>query len=110
MLGLHRRFHSCGLPDKPLPEIKAQDLAANGASISVSHLGSKKVALEMLQLAAEKGVSEVRFCRGARLMSVGHDVEGGVVDEGCWQGDSGRQGEQGSLPLRSQAGRRRLHN
>lgn len=43
-----------GLPDKPLPEMMAQDFAPNAAKICGSHIGSKKEALEMLKLAAEK--------------------------------------------------------
>ncbi|SCV73976.1 BQ2448_6406 [Microbotryum intermedium] len=56
MLRLFGVFHSVGLPDKPIPELKFQELAGNGASIAVSHIGSKKQANEMLALAAEKGV------------------------------------------------------
>ena len=57
MLRVHGNFHSCGLPDKPFEPFAPQDLAANGASISVSHIGSKKEANAMLKLAVEKGVT-----------------------------------------------------
>jgi alcohol dehydrogenase (NADP+) len=63
MLTLHGRLHSCGLPDAPLPEFQAQSLAGNGASLSVSHIGSKKQANEMLKLAVEKGVSGLLLSR-----------------------------------------------
>lgn len=57
MLSLFGRFHSVGLPDAPLPQFQAQAMAGNAASLSVSHIGNKKQANEMLALAVEKGVT-----------------------------------------------------
>jgi len=49
-------FHMVGIPEKPLPELKAFDFLANGAKISASHLGNHQEMEAMLKLAAEKGV------------------------------------------------------
>lgn len=56
---INGEFHNVGLPDQPLPQFKAQVFASNGSKIGGSHIGSKKEALEMLELASkiyEKGV------------------------------------------------------
>ncbi|GAA98437.1 uncharacterized protein L969DRAFT_87055 [Mixia osmundae IAM 14324] len=45
-----------GMPEESLGEIKSQQLAGNGAFIGSSHIGSKKEALAMYKLAADKGV------------------------------------------------------
>lgn len=55
-LAVNGEFHNVGLPDKPLPELKAFDFAPNGSKICGSHIGSKKEAVEMLKLAAEKNI------------------------------------------------------
>jgi alcohol dehydrogenase (NADP+) len=55
-LAVNGAFHNVGLPDKPLPEMMAQDFTSNGSSIGGSHIGSKKEALEMLKLASEKNL------------------------------------------------------
>jgi len=55
-LTVHGRFIIVAMPDDALPEIKSQTLASNGVLIGGSHIGSKKEAIEMLKLAAEKGV------------------------------------------------------
>ena len=44
------------LPEKPLPPITGFTLLNNGCYIGGSHIGSKKEAIEMLQLAADKGI------------------------------------------------------
>ncbi|EKM52138.1 uncharacterized protein PHACADRAFT_151139 [Phanerochaete carnosa HHB-10118-sp] len=58
MLYVHGRLVNVGIPDmdKPLPTLHAFDLVPNGAYIGGSHVGSKKECLEMLKLAAEKGI------------------------------------------------------
>lgn len=56
LLALHGRLHSVGLPDAPVPQFQAQAMAGNAAQFSVSHIGNKKQANEMLKLAVEKGV------------------------------------------------------
>jgi len=53
-LAVNGEFHNVGLPDKPLPQMMAQDFAGNGCKIAGSHIGSKKEAMEMLKLASEK--------------------------------------------------------
>ncbi|POY73547.1 hypothetical protein BMF94_3485 [Rhodotorula taiwanensis] len=55
-LWVNGTLHFCSMPDSSLPQFKTQDLAANGASIAVNHIGSKVEAEEMYRLAAEKGV------------------------------------------------------
>lgn len=58
MLYVHGKLINVGLPDidQPLPTLHAFDLVPNGAFIGGSSIGSKKEALEMLKLAADKGV------------------------------------------------------
>ncbi|RDW89185.1 GroES-like protein [Coleophoma cylindrospora] len=53
-LAVNGEFHNVGLPDKPLPQMMAQDFAPNGSKICGSHIGSRKECLEMLKLAADK--------------------------------------------------------
>ena len=53
-LNIGGHFHQVGLPDEPLPQMKAQDFVANMAAISASHIGCRPEALAMLKLAAEK--------------------------------------------------------
>ena len=53
-LAVNGTFHNVGLPDKPLPQMMAQDFAPNGAKIGGSHIGNDQECLEMLKLAAEK--------------------------------------------------------
>ncbi|KAK3682437.1 NADP-dependent alcohol dehydrogenase 6 [Podospora appendiculata] len=50
------QFHMVGLPDKPLPEVKAFDFVSNAAKLTGSHLGNHQEMEAMLQLAAEKSV------------------------------------------------------
>lgn len=56
MLWVHGKFISVGLPDKPLPQVMAFDFEANGCFMGGSHIGNKKEAIEMLNLAAAKGI------------------------------------------------------
>ncbi|TVY68871.1 NADP-dependent alcohol dehydrogenase [Lachnellula suecica] len=49
-------FHNVGLPDKPLPELMAQNFASNGCKLTGSHLGNREEALAMLKLASEKNL------------------------------------------------------
>jgi alcohol dehydrogenase (NADP+) len=49
-------FHNVGLPDKPLPELMAQNFAVNGWKLTGSHLGNREEALAMLKLANEKNI------------------------------------------------------
>ncbi|KAK4162874.1 NADP-dependent alcohol dehydrogenase 6 [Cladorrhinum sp. PSN259] len=49
-------FHLVGIPNEPLPEIKAFAFLANASKISGSHLGNHQEMEAMLKLAAEKGI------------------------------------------------------
>ncbi|KAK3316416.1 NADP-dependent alcohol dehydrogenase 6 [Apodospora peruviana] len=51
------QFHMVGLPDKPLPEMKAFDFVSNAAKLTGSHLGNHQEMEAMLQLAADKGIA-----------------------------------------------------
>lgn len=53
---VHGRWISLGLPEEEGQLIKAQNLIKNGVLIGASHLGSRREMLEMLQLAADKGL------------------------------------------------------
>ncbi|GAA5979027.1 hypothetical protein JCM10908_002779 [Rhodotorula pacifica] len=55
-LWVNGTLHICAMPDDEVAPFKTQDLAANGAKISVNHIGAKAEAEEMYRLAAEKGV------------------------------------------------------
>lgn len=50
------RFHTVGLPDHPLPELKAQDFAANGCYFGTSHIGNRPEMLAMLELASKQNI------------------------------------------------------
>ena len=56
MMDVHGRWVSVGLPEEEGPVIKPQSLIANGVLMGASHLGSRREMLEMLQLAADKGL------------------------------------------------------
>ncbi|PCH43599.1 GroES-like protein [Wolfiporia cocos MD-104 SS10] len=58
MLFVHGHFITVGIPDadQPLPSIHPFDVAPNGCLVGGSAIGSKKEALEMLELARSKGV------------------------------------------------------
>lgn len=56
LLRVHGRFISVGLPEGSGWQVRPQALLANGCLIGSAHLGSRKETLEMLQLAADKGI------------------------------------------------------
>jgi alcohol dehydrogenase (NADP+) len=56
LLDVHGRWISVGLPEGQGQKVKTQDFMSNGCLIGASHLGSRKEALAMLQLAADKGI------------------------------------------------------
>lgn len=56
MLDVHGRWNSVGLPGGEGSAIRNQDFIDNGCFIGTTHLGSRKEMLEMLQLAADKGI------------------------------------------------------
>ncbi|EAU87437.2 NADPH-dependent alcohol dehydrogenase [Coprinopsis cinerea okayama7 len=51
------RFIMVGIPDEPLPPLKAFDLVPGGCFLGGSKIGSKQESIEMLNLAAKKGVT-----------------------------------------------------
>lgn len=55
-LAINGTFHNVGLPDHPLPQLKAQDFVPNGSQIGGSHIGSRPEMLSMLKLASEKEI------------------------------------------------------
>ncbi|CAI6099411.1 unnamed protein product [Clonostachys chloroleuca] len=56
LLKVHGKFVSTGVPEESKLEITPQMLNFNGCFIGASHLGSRREMLDMLGLAAEKGV------------------------------------------------------
>ena len=56
MLWVGSSLISVGLPDEPLPQFKPAAFMPNSSKLGGSHIGSKKEAMEMLELAAKKGV------------------------------------------------------
>ncbi|KAH6897145.1 chaperonin 10-like protein [Thelonectria olida] len=56
LLDIHGHWNSVGLPGGEGITMRNQDFLANGCYIGTSHLGSRREMLEMLQLAADKGI------------------------------------------------------
>ncbi|KAF9445944.1 NADPH-dependent alcohol dehydrogenase [Macrolepiota fuliginosa MF-IS2] len=56
LLKVHGRFIMVGIPDEELPAFKATLFLKNGPLVGGSKIGSKKEAMEMLKLAAEKNI------------------------------------------------------
>ena len=56
LLNVNGKFISVGLPDEPFPEVKPFMFAGNGSLMGTTHIGSKKEAQEMLNLAATKKI------------------------------------------------------
>ena len=55
-LNVNGEFHNVGLPDEPLPQIKAQAFAPNGAKIGGSHIGSRPEMIKMFELAMQQKI------------------------------------------------------
>ncbi|KAH8827404.1 GroES-like protein [Flagelloscypha sp. PMI_526] len=55
-LRIHGRLIMVALPEDSLPKLTSNTLVSNGCLLGGSHIGSKKEAIQMLQLAVEKGV------------------------------------------------------
>lgn len=55
-LYINKKLVFVGMPEEGLSNVKSQTLSGNAASLASSHIGSKKEAIEMLKLAAEKKV------------------------------------------------------
>jgi alcohol dehydrogenase (NADP+) len=55
-LNIGGKFHNVGLPDYPLPQMKANDFVSTGCYMGASHIGSRPEALAMLKLASEKNI------------------------------------------------------
>lgn len=56
LLDVHGRWVSVGLPEGEGIKVRSQTFLGNGCLFGSSHLGSRKETLEMLQLAADKGI------------------------------------------------------
>ena len=56
LLDVHAKWVSVGLPEGEGIKIRNQTFIDNGCFIGASHLGSRKETLQMLQLAADKGI------------------------------------------------------
>lgn len=56
LLNVQGKFICVALPDKPFPPLSGFTLLSNGCFIGGSHIGNKKEALKMLDLAAEKKI------------------------------------------------------
>lgn len=56
LLDVHGRWVSVGLPEGEGIKVRNQTLLSNGCFMGSSHLGSRRETLEMLQLAADKGI------------------------------------------------------
>ena len=55
-LTVHGKFISVGLPNEPLEGFSPSMFLSNGCFFGGSKIGSKKEAMEMLELAAQKGI------------------------------------------------------
>ncbi|KAI1273522.1 oxidoreductase [Xylaria sp. FL0933] len=56
LLDVHGRFNLVGLPGGDGPKVSTFDLIANGCCIGATNLGSRREILEMLDIAAAKGI------------------------------------------------------
>ncbi|KAH8113050.1 GroES-like protein [Phellopilus nigrolimitatus] len=56
MLNVFGKFITVGVPDDKLPALHAFDILENACSIGGSRIGSKKDAIKMFELAAQKGI------------------------------------------------------
>lgn len=56
LLDVHGKWVSVGLPEGEGIVVKSQTFLSNGCFFGSSHLGSRRETLEMLQLAADKGI------------------------------------------------------
>ncbi|GAA5862398.1 hypothetical protein JCM8547_007628 [Rhodosporidiobolus lusitaniae] len=74
MLYVNGRLCIVAMPDEEIPPFQSQDLAGTGATLAFNHIGSKKEALEMLQLAADKGVKTWKEI--IPMKDVGKAIEG----------------------------------
>jgi len=56
LLDVHGRWNNVGMPGEGI-HVRNQDFSGNGCFIGSTHLGSRKEMLDMLQLAADKGLN-----------------------------------------------------
>lgn len=59
MMDVHGHFVSVGLPEDSGNMVHAKDLISNGVLMGASHIGNRKETIEMLQLAADKGIKSM---------------------------------------------------
>lgn len=67
-------FITVGLPDNNFPSLSPFTFAPNGSKLGGSHIGSKVEALQMLQLAADKGIKP--WIETLPMKDVGKAVQG----------------------------------
>lgn len=56
ILTVNGTFHNVGLPDGPLPSMRAFDYMRGGYQMGVSHIGSRPEMLSMLELASKQNI------------------------------------------------------
>lgn len=56
LLDVHAKWVNVGLPEGDGIKVRSQTFLSNGCFFGTSHLGSRRETLEMLQLAADKGI------------------------------------------------------
>ncbi|KAK3369759.1 chaperonin 10-like protein [Lasiosphaeria ovina] len=56
LLDVHAKFVSVGLPEGDGIKIRNQTFLSNGCFIGTSHIGSRRESIDMLQLAADRGI------------------------------------------------------
>lgn len=56
LLDVHGRWNNVGMPSSGIT-VRNQDFCGNGCFLGTTHLGSRREMLEMLQLAADKGLN-----------------------------------------------------
>jgi alcohol dehydrogenase (NADP+) len=56
-LAVEKKLVFVGMPESGLPNVRSQTLSGNAVSLSSSHLGNKTEVIQMLELAAEKGIN-----------------------------------------------------
>jgi alcohol dehydrogenase (NADP+) len=59
LLDVHGHFISVGMPEDAGNRIHTKDLVSNGVLMGASHIGNRKETIEMLQLAADRGLKSM---------------------------------------------------
>ena len=86
LLKVHGRFISVGLPEGEGWRVRPMALLANGCLIGAAHLGSRQETLDMLQLAADKGIKSWVETISVGEKGVAEACEYFVLTVRCWGG------------------------